>query len=134
MSGNNKFWCGFLDAGSKSSPVLLDHKLDTGNPKTLYMFNLKSERIIEYSRQIAEPKLRELNSNEASLLKELTKAYNKARKDFSPRTVRTSITPSAAAPTPVKNTPSDDSIEDNFYSDGDDIDIDDEMPLIDEDE
>ena len=121
MSGNNKFWCGFLDAGSKSSPVLLDHKLDTGNPKTVYMFNLKSERIIEYNRQIAEPKLRELKGNEAS------------RKDFSPRTVRTSIAPSAAAaPTSTKNTPSGDSIEDTFFPEDDDIEIDDEMPTDDE--
>ncbi|WP_455204777.1 hypothetical protein [Kaarinaea lacus] len=132
MSGNNKFWCGFLDAGSKSSPVLLDDKLDTGNPKTVYMFNLKSERIIEYSRQIAEPKLRELKGDETSLLKELTKAYNKARKDFSPRTVRPSIAPSAAAPTPVKNTPSGDSIEDTFFPEDDDIDLDDELPTDDE--
>ena len=45
-------WFGHLSAGARSSPVLRDARLDTGNPKTLYMFNLKRGEILEYAREV----------------------------------------------------------------------------------
>ena len=36
---NQKFRYGFLEAGAKSSPVLISSKLNTNNEKTLYIYN-----------------------------------------------------------------------------------------------
>ncbi len=89
MSKKSKMWYGYLDAGAKSSPVLMDPKLETGNPNTLYLYNLNRDKILEYQKTIIEAKLRELNGKESDLADELKKAYNKARKDFVPRRTAT---------------------------------------------
>jgi len=64
MSGSSKskrgLWFGCLEAGNSSSPVIRDQHLETGNVKTLYIFNLARGRILEYQREIVEPKLRDL--------------------------------------------------------------------------
>ncbi len=107
MNDSNELWFGFLDAGDKSSPVLIDRKLDTGNPKTVYMYNLKSRKITEYKREIAEPKLRALNAKEAELAKDLKHGYDSARKEFTPRNIRTAAVPAAAlaaSPRPATRT------------------------------
>ena len=41
---DKQFWYGFLDAGSKSSPVLVDGRLDTGNPKTQFIEILSTHK------------------------------------------------------------------------------------------
>ena len=81
----NDLWFGVLEAGEKSSPVVRSAKLSTENPETFYLFNLKRNSFLEYKRDIAEPKLRELNSDEEAIRKELKTAFNKAVKDFTPR-------------------------------------------------
>lgn len=80
-----KTWFGYLDAGPKSTAVVLDEGLNTGNPNTIYLFNLSRRQIVEYSRAIAEPKLRELGAAEASVLDELKAAFAEARRDFKAR-------------------------------------------------
>lgn len=80
-----KMWFGFLEAGIKGSPVVRDANLDTGNPKTVYLFNFMKERILEYRRDIVEVKLRELAPEEQSLVPELRKAYSRVRETFEPR-------------------------------------------------
>ena len=47
-------WFGFLDAGKSSSPVVQDSSLNTGNPATIYLFNLMRGRILEYRKDIVE--------------------------------------------------------------------------------
>ncbi len=79
------YWYGHLDAGSKSSPVLLDKRLDTGNADTLYLFNLNRGEILEYKRTIIAPKLRELGRQDRELNKMLKTAYIEARQCFTPR-------------------------------------------------
>jgi hypothetical protein len=81
----DSLWFGYLDIGDKSSPVAQDPRLSTGKPDTIYWFNLQRNSIIEYKREIVEPKLRPLNGNEAEITKELKKAFNKVAKDFTPR-------------------------------------------------
>lgn len=85
MSGSSKqkgpLWYGYLEAGAKSSPVVRDERLDTGNGKTLFLFNLARGQILEYTRDIVEPKLRELKSGEVSI-DELSGAYGEARRTF----------------------------------------------------
>ncbi len=78
----NFIWCGYLEAGDKSTPVVVDQRLETGNPETLYLFNLKRNEILTYNRGIVEPKLRELRNDEAGLVQDLKNAYAKARRSF----------------------------------------------------
>jgi hypothetical protein len=84
-SKDKSLWYGYLKAGERSSPVLRDTGLDTGNPKTIYMFNLKRGEIIEYALEIVEKKLRELKSDESGYIGELDAGYKKARRDFKGR-------------------------------------------------
>lgn len=92
MSGSSKSkasqWYGYLEAGSRSSAVIRDDRLETGNPKTVFLFNLARHEILEYSREIVEPKLRELKSSETKLIQELDAAYTEARRNFKDRRTR----------------------------------------------
>ena len=78
-------WYGHLKAGARSSPVLRDARLDTGDPKTLHMFNLVRGEILEYSREVVEKKLRELKPAESGFIKKLDAGYQKARRNFKAR-------------------------------------------------
>ncbi len=78
-------WHGYLMAGDRSSPVLRDTRLDTNNPKTFYMYNLKRGEILEYAREIVEKKLRELKPGESGFIAELDVGYKKARRTFKDR-------------------------------------------------
>ena len=80
-------WFGFLEAGEKGSPVIRDRSLDTGQSWTMYLFNMRKGRIIEYRRDIVEVKLRDLAPEEQSLVPELRKAYTRVRETFEPRVV-----------------------------------------------
>ncbi|MGB5179565.1 MAG: hypothetical protein WBP44_12650 [Gammaproteobacteria bacterium] len=75
-------WYGYLNAGARSSPVLRDARLDTGSPKTLYLFNLVRGEILEYAREIVEQKLRELKPAESGFVADLDAGYKKARRNF----------------------------------------------------
>ena len=78
-------WFGFLEAGDKGSPVVLDRGLDVPGRPTVYLFNLKKGRFVEYRRDIVESKLRELTAEEAGLIDQLTTAFDLARPGFVPR-------------------------------------------------
>lgn len=82
---DKKLWYGFLEAGNKSTPVVLDQRLETGNPDTIYLFNLKKKEVLEYKREIVEPKLRELKPKEAGLIDELKTAFGEVKRTFKPR-------------------------------------------------
>jgi hypothetical protein len=84
----NPLWYGYLEAGNRSSPVIRDERLDTGSTKTVFLFNLTRREILEYSRDVVEPKLRELKSSEAKTIKELDEAYTEARRNFKDRRAR----------------------------------------------
>ncbi len=85
---DKQLWLGYLEAGAKSSPVLIDNRLDTGNPTTQFIFNLARGEILEYSREIVERKLRRLRDEEGHLAAELEAAYAKVRPGFSGRVGR----------------------------------------------
>lgn len=78
----NSFWYGYLEAGEKSSAVLLDPGLDSGNRKTMLLFNLGRNQIIEYTRDIVAPKLRELSASESTLVSALESAYGPVRQNY----------------------------------------------------
>jgi hypothetical protein len=95
----NQFWYGYLEAGAKSTAVVLDHKLETGNTATVYLFNLARNEILEYRRDIVEPKLRPVAAEERDLLGRLKDGYRKARRTFAEPAARA---PAAAAAAPAR--------------------------------
>jgi len=72
-------------AGDRSSPVLRDDRLETGNQKTIYLFNLLRGEIIEYALEIVEKKLRPLEQGESGYISELDAGYKNARRSFKAR-------------------------------------------------
>ncbi len=102
MSGSSKnkdpLWYGYLEAGDKSTAVIRDERLDTGNRKTTYVFNLARNEILEYTREIVEPKLRELKPSEAKLIAALDAAYGAARRAFKHAHARPLNIPERGAP------------------------------------
>lgn len=100
-------WYGFLEAGEKSTAVVLDERLNTGNPKTLYLFNHARSEILEYSREIVKPKLRELDPKEAGLIGELRSAFSEVRQRFQPRVTRVLDIPERTSSRPADDAPRD---------------------------
>lgn len=125
MSGSSKsknsVWHGFLEAGNRSSPVIRDDKLETGSTKTMFLFNLERREILEYSREIVEPKLRELKPAETKLIKALDAAYSEARRNFKDRHARTLNIPEHGGPAhrPMESR-SDEDIDQFVDDEGDD--------------
>jgi hypothetical protein len=97
----NTIWYGFLEAGVHSSPVVRDTSLQTKSQKTMYLYNHVRGKFLEYSCEIVEPKLRELDPGDIPL-KQLSSAFMAARKAFvhDKVTTRWEDTP---APAPVRN-------------------------------
>lgn len=129
-------WFGYLEAGKKGSPVVRDVTLGTGTPATFYLFNLNRGAILEYRRDIAEPKLRELTEKEQDTVDELRQAFEQARKGFVPREERK---PKPLPPTKKKaRVEEDDDMSDEDENDlelGDEDDEDDsDIDIDDEDE
>jgi len=118
------YWFGYFEAGEKSSPVLRDNRIDTGNPDTLYLFNLKRNEILEYRRDIIEPKLRELKTGEEALCGELKTAYIETRGQFTPRIDNVTALPAKGRAKPQTTAANDDSKEqkelEEFDDNGDD--------------
>ena len=119
------YWFGYLEAGEKSTPVLRDNRIDTGNPDTIYLFNLKRREILEYRREIIEPKLRELDDGEQAVNSELQSAYQEARNHFIPRGNKIANLPVKGRSKPTvaanddKDSENDDNAMDDFDGDSD---------------
>jgi hypothetical protein len=88
VSDHDTIWIGILEAGASTSPVARDAQYDTGNPATVYLFNLRRGVIGEYRRDIVEAKLRELTPEEEPLRAEVDAAFDSARSGFVPRRQR----------------------------------------------
>jgi hypothetical protein len=119
-------WYGFLQAGDRSSPVIRDDRLDTGNRKTMYLFNLSRNSILEYSREVVEPKLRDLKPDESAAVAELEAAYKKARRSFKDRGAGIRSILNRSSSTPASNEavyndiPPEDDSEDTWVEDDED--------------
>jgi hypothetical protein len=119
-------WYGFLQAGDRSSPVIRDDRLDTGNRKTMYLFNLSRNSILEYSREVVEPKLRDLKPDEAATISELDAAYKKARRNFKDRGAGVRNILNRSSSTPASNEavyndiPAEDDSDDAWVEDDED--------------
>lgn len=131
----NAFWYGYLEAGTKSSAVLRDPSLESGSKKTLLLFNLARDEIIEYTREIVEPKLRELASSESDLVNALEGAYGSARQRFKgSRKAIADIPEKGSAKRASNDSDSDDDGEFDDFEDSDEILDDDSGDDADEDD
>lgn len=101
---DNTLWYGYLEAGERSSAVAMDNRLNTGDPTTIYVFNLQRGEILEYKRAIVEPKMRELKAGEQDLANELKNAYRKARNGFTPRGAKVANVPEKGRPAAAAKT------------------------------
>jgi hypothetical protein len=104
MMSKDDIWYGFLQAGAQSSPVVRDATLATNSRKTVWLYNHVRDRFLEYSLEVVEPKLRELDDGDISL-KALDKAYRAARKKFAPRKAKPCLRETPAEPTAEPETP-----------------------------
>jgi hypothetical protein len=93
-------WLGYLDAGSKSSLVVTDQRLNTGDPLTMYVYNHARGQILEYRREIVEPKLREIDAAQDPSTRGLKSAFETARRAFQPRAARVLNIPEVESPRP----------------------------------
>jgi len=123
---NSPVWYGFLQAGDRSSPVIRDDRLDTGNRKTIYLFNLSRNSILEYSREVVEPKLRDLKPEESGTIAELDAAYKKVRRSFKDRGAGVRSILNRSSSTPASNEavysdiPAEDDSDDAWVEDDED--------------
>ena len=100
-----KLWYGFLEAGNKSSAVVIDHSMDTGDKNTLFIYNHNRQEILKYVRELAEPKLRELTAKEKELESALKKGFSEAFKTLKYPLAKTFDSPAKAKPSPKADTP-----------------------------
>ena len=121
-----KLWFGFLEAGSKGSPVVREDGMETGNRDTIYLFNFLKGKILEYRRDIVERKLRELTAQEQPMVPELRTAFKAVREGFEPRPAR--LRPPAPKAAPRRREPD---LAD--FVDDVELDFDPNMPLPPED-
>lgn len=108
---NKALWFGFLDAGERSSPVVRDPNIDTGNRQTIYLYNHSRGRILEYRKDIVELKLRELTPDEQTLVRELRNSFRAVRTDFTPRGI------GRAASSPIRRAPKQPEFEHEDFDD-----------------
>ena len=122
----NELWFGYLKAGEKSTPVVRDESLETKSKGTVYLYNHSKDAILEYSRDIVEPKLVELDE-QIIAVKDLSNAFKEARKRFlSTTTIRRweREIPDRAPVAVRESEPEEDDFADSYDSDFDDDDLD----------
>ncbi len=81
MSKQN-LWYGFLEAEERSSPVIIDNSMDTGEKRTVFIYNHSKKEILKYVREVVEPKLRELTDKEKELEASMKKGFTESLKTF----------------------------------------------------
>jgi hypothetical protein len=125
-----KLWYGVLEAGEKSSPVVIDRNMDTGDKNTVFMYNHNKQEILKYVRELAEPKLRELSDQEKLLESSLKKGFMAALETIKFKVPKALNIPEKKAPSskddPMPETAEleitglDDDAEDDDWKDSDD--------------
>ena len=125
MSKQN-LWYGFLEAGNKSSPVVIDHSMDTGEKNSVFIYNHNRQEILKYVRELVEPKLRELTAKEKELEAALKKGFAEAMKALKYPVAKTFEGPAKAKPAPKADTAKEEpevemsGMDDDIWEDDDD--------------
>ena len=107
-------WFGYLQAGDKSSLVVQDSRVESGDKRSLYLYNHLRKQMVEYRRDIIEPKLRDAQPEEFNA-EELTRAYQQALRQAKPILYHALFAPGSRAPSNRKSAASRDkaSVEQN---------------------
>ena len=123
---NKHLWVGYLTLPDKKKTLVAsDERVETGKPKTIFLYNLERDQIVEYGREIIQPKLK--NAPEADYdVAKMTTSYKKALKRKLPNLYRVIFSPTTSVSAPVKEP------EPTVISDDDDIDIDDSFFIPDD--
>ena len=129
MSDKN-FWFGYLQAGDKSSLVVQDARVNTGNKLTVYLYNQLRGELVEYRRDIIESKLREAEPGEYDA-NELGKAYLEALKRAKPNAYQILFAPETRAPS-KKTAEVAPKVNDDDEGEDIDIDIDEDLDVEDD--
>lgn len=85
MKSNNVFWFGYLDSPKGKTLVVRNSLVDAENKKSIFLYNTQRDALVEYSREIIEPKLVLANEGEYEADK-LEKAYKRALREKRPNT------------------------------------------------
>ena len=121
-----KLWYGFLEAGKKSSPVIIDHSMDTGEKNSVFIYNHNRQEILKYVRELAEPKLRELTAKEKELEASLKKGFTESLKTFKKPESKILDSPAKSKPSSKVDTPKEEpeveisGLDDDIWEDDDD--------------
>jgi len=94
-----KLWYGYLEAGKKSSPVVIDRNMDTGENHTVFIYNHNKKEILKYVRDMVDPKLRELTAKEKELESSMKKGFTASLKTMKYALPKSFDAPAAKAPT-----------------------------------
>ena len=127
---DNSLWVGYLALANKKVLVASDDRVDTGNRKTIFLYNQERNEIVEYSREIIQDKLKDAPAEDYND-KEIATAYQQALRKAKPNLYRVVFTPNAggsAIPKEKKAKASGGKDE----AMGDDIEIDDSFEMEDE--
>lgn len=130
---DKNLWVGYLTLAAKEILVASDDRVDTGNHKTLFLYNRERNEIVEYSREIIEAKLMDAPIEDYNA-KEIAAAYQQALRKAKPNLYRVVFTPNAGGSSiPKEKKPAVAVASDDDEGMGDDGDIDDSFTLGDDD-
>lgn len=85
MKSNNIFWFGYLETAMGKTLVVRNALVDSENKNTVFLYNSQRDALVEYSREIIEPKLVPANEGEY-VAADLEKAYKRALRQKRPNT------------------------------------------------
>ena len=120
----HKLWYGFLEAGSKSGPVVIDRNMETGDGNTIFIYNHNKGEILKYVRELVEPKLRELSVKEKQLEISLKKGFMASLDTVKFKLPKALNIPEKGIPETKEDTSSNDTELATAGLDDDDVDLD----------
>ena len=89
-------WVGYLTLANKKILVASDDRVDTGNRKTIFLYNQDRNELVEYSREIIQSKLKDAPAADFNP-DEIGNAYQKALRKAKPNLYRVVFAPASAA-------------------------------------
>ena len=87
-------WVGYLTQKDKQVLVASDSRVETGNPKTIFLYNQERNALVEYSKEIITPKLKDADSSDYNA-SAIGKAYQNALRSSNPNLYKVVFTPSS---------------------------------------
>lgn len=124
MKANTVFWFGYLETPNGKTMVVRNILVDAENKKSIFLYNTQRDALVEYSREIIEPKLLAADEGEYDA-DELEKAYKRALRKKRPNTYnllyRSSRVSNNSSRATVNEDDDDDILDDEVDIDDDDV-------------